>query len=223
MAIDRWTGAIQVGDGARWERGDRLPRRSGGGAEPGQQVRAEQARVPGATLRVQDLEIRPAARGPVAVAGDGRRAPLPDNVPSEPDPARPGKLQAEPARLLDRGRQAPAEPVRLQHDEQRARAPGERREPAQPIPHAPAAERRVPAVRQVHDQQVHGPCREQRTRQRQRLVQHGRREHDQPRRLHAPRDGLDGIERPGEIEPGDDRPRRLRLRGDPQRDGGLAR
>jgi hypothetical protein len=222
MVIGRWAGAIRIGDEARRGHDGRLPRRSGGSAEPGQQGRAEQARIPGAALRVQDLELRPVARRPVAIAGNRGLAALAHDVPPEPDPACPGELQPEPARLLDGRGQPPAERVRLQDDEQRPGTPRERREPPQPVPHPRARDRRVPPVRQVHDEQVHGPGGEQRGGQRERLLEIDRREHDEPFRAHAAGDGLHGIEGPRQVQPRDDRATCLRLCHRPQRDRRLA-
>ena len=115
------------------------------------------------------------------------------------------------------------EGARLQDDERGAGAPGERREPAQPVPHRPAGPCGIPTIRQVHHEQVHGPRREQCRGQRQGLLEVGRGEHHEPLRSHAARDGLHGIEGPGEIQPRDDRAACLRLRRRPQRDRGLAR
>ncbi len=111
----------------------------------------------------------------------------------------------------------------LQHDQQRARPACERGEPAQPVPHPLAGHRRIPALRQVHDQQVHGPGGQQRAREGECLLEVHRRQDHQPLRANTARDGLHGIEGTGEVQPGDDRPAGLRLRGDPQRDRRPAR
>jgi len=241
MWIGRWRGAFQV-DEERW--GDCDPRRGGGrretgrrhrhgepgqsgpghwNGEPGQEPRPAQAGVPGAALRVQDLELRTTSRWPVAVARDGGLAALPHHVPPEADPARAPQLQPQAARLLHGRGERPAQRVRLQHDEQRPRAPGQRREPAQPVPHPLPGDRGVPPVRQVQDQQVHGPGGEHRPGQRERLPEVGGRQDHEPLRADPARDGLHGVERPREVQPRDDRPACLRLRGHPQRHRGLAR
>ncbi len=188
MAIGRCRGAFRIDDCRRGSRGSARSRagaarrrgRLDGAGRIGQQVRPPEARVPAAALRVQDLEVRPPARRAVAVAGDGHGAALADHVPAQPDPAGPRQLQPQAARLLDGGRQSPAERVRLDHDEQRPRAPRQRREPAQPVPDAHPADRRIAAVGQVDDEQVHGPGREERGREREGLLEVDGREHDEP-------------------------------------------
>jgi hypothetical protein len=191
--------------------------------EPGQEPRPAQAGVPGAALRIQDLESCATARWPVAVARDGGLAALPYHVPPEADPARLPQLQPQAARLLHGRGERPVQRGRLQHHEQRPGAPGQRREPAQPVPHPFPGNRGVPTVRQVQDQQVHGPGREQRSGQRERLLEvHGRQDHE-PLQADPARDGLHGVERPREVQPRDDRPARLRLRGHPEGHRGLAR
>ena len=102
--------------------------------------------------------------GPYRLRATSTALRWPDDVPAQPDPARPPQLQAEAARLLDRGGQRPAQARGLQHDEQRPGAPCQRREPPEPVPDPLPGHRRVPAVRQVHHQQVHGPGGEQRAR-----------------------------------------------------------
>lgn len=199
------------------------PRWSRGRGEPVQQPRSTQAGIPRAALRVQDLEIRPPSRWPVAVARDGGLAALPHHVPPEADPARSPQLQPQAARLFHGRGQRPAQGVRLQHDDQRPRASRHGGEPAQSVPHPLPGDRGIPPVRQVQHQQVHGPGGEERPGQRERLLDvRGRQDHE-PFRADAARDGLHGIERPRQVQPRDDRPTGLRLRGQPQRHRGLAR
>ena len=181
-----------------------------------------EARVAHPSVRVEDLEVRPAARRPVAVAGDGDRAPAADNIPSEPDPAVGTEVQPEPARLLDRGRERPPERHGLEQHEQRPRPPGQRGEPAEPVPHPCPRDRRIPPVGQVHDQQVHGPCRQERARHRERLLEVRGHEHDEPLGAHTAAHRLDGVEGTGEVQPRDDRARGLCLRGQPQGERRLA-
>ncbi len=223
MGIGRWRGAFRTGGG--WRVGCPRARRCwwlDGMGRVRQQLLAHEAGVPGAALGVQDLEVRAPAGWPVAVARDGHRAALPDHVPAQPDPAGPLQLEPQAARLLDGRREPAPERVRLHDHEQRPGAPRERREPAQPVPHAHAADRRVPAVREVDDEEVHGPGREERSREREGLLEVDGGEHDEPFRLDPAGDGLDRVEGPGQVEPGDDRARRLGLRRQPERDGGLA-
>jgi hypothetical protein len=133
------------------------------------------------------------------------------------------ELQPEPARLLDRGRERPPERHRLEQHEQRARPPGERGESAEPVPHARPRDCRISPIGQVHDQQVHGSCRQERARHRECLLEVSGHEHDEPLRTHAAAHGLDRIEGTGEIQPGDDRARGLCLRREPQGERRLAR
>ncbi len=191
--------------------------------KPGQEPRPAQAGIPGAALRIQDLEGRATAGWPIAVTRDGDLAVLPHDVPPEADPARSPQLQPQAARLLHGRGKRPAQCVRLQHDEQRPGAPGQRRKPAQPVPHPFPGNRGVPSVRQVQDQQVNGPGREQRPGQRDRLLEILRRQDHEPLRADPARDGLHRVERTGQVQPRHDRPARLRLRGHPQCHRGLAR
>ena len=73
------------------------------------------------------------------------------------------------------------------------------------------------AAGQVDDEHVHRPTREQRPGDRQTLLGVGRGQDDEPLRLDATGHGLDRVERRREVQPGHDRPRRLRLRDEPQR------
>ncbi len=234
-------GAFPIGEerwDGRWRRGSRRPardgdpRRGGGRREPGQGHRCEeagqearpaQAGVPGPALRVQDLEGRATAGRPVAAARDGGLAALSDHVPPQADPARSPQLQPQAARLLDGRGERPPQRVRLQHDEQRPGTPGQRRQPPQPVPHPLPGNRGIPSVRQVQDQQVHGPGGEQRPGQREGLLEVCGRQDHEPLRADPARDGLHGIERTREVQPRDDRPARLCLRGHPEGDRGLAR
>jgi hypothetical protein len=221
-------GERAAGRGSRRRGEGRDTRRRGGrgegrDGEARQQPRPHEAAVPRAALRVQDLELRAATRRPVAIALDAGHAPLAHHVPAEPDPARPAEIQSQTARLLDRRRQPAAEPVRLQDQQQRPGPARQRREAVQPVPHLRPHDGRVPPVRQVQHQQVHRPRGEQRARQRERLLQVRRREHHQPLRDDPAGDGLHGIEGAREVQPGDDRPRDLCLRRDPERERRLAR
>ena len=223
MGFDQCRGAF--GAGGLW--GSRRHGEQGGSGEPGgcgrtgkpvEQVRAEQAGVTRAAFRIEDLEVGTPARRAVAIASDLHRTSLADDIPAEPDPARAVEFQAQPARLLHRGRERPSQGDGLQHQQQRPRPARERGEPAQPVPHPFAGHRRIPPLRQVQDQQVHRPRREQGAREDQRLLEIRGREDHQPFRPHAARDGLHRIEGAGEIQPGHDGAAGLRLRRHPQRE-----
>ena len=192
-------------------------------SEPVEQPCPTQAGVADAAFGVQDLDICPTTRRSISIAGHRDRAPPPDDVPAEPDPARGAELQAEAARLLDRGRQRPPELDRFEQHEQRARPPRERREPAQPVPDPRPRDGRIGAAGQVHDQQVDGPPGKKRARHRERLVERPGHQHDEPLRADATAHGLDGVEGTGEVQPRDDRARGLSLGREPQRERGLAR
>ena len=55
-----------------------------------EEVRAAETAVPLAALGVEDPELRPSPRRPVAAPGDERLGPLADDVAAEPDPGPPG-------------------------------------------------------------------------------------------------------------------------------------
>ena len=188
MGIGRCVGAFPIGEGrAPGRRGERSrsrggePRRRGRGGQPVQQPRPDEAAVPRPALRVQDLELRAAAGRSVAVARDVGGAPL-----ARPRPARGGSSPTGAARagapLASSTAAASPRPsaARLQHHEQRPGPARQRRQPPQPVPHPLPGHRRVPPVRQVQHQQVHGPGGEQRARQRERLLEIRRRQDDQP-------------------------------------------
>ena len=81
---------------------------------------------------------------------------------------------------------------------------------------------RQSAAGQVEDEQVDRAAGQQRARDREALVQAGRRDDDEPLEPHAAGDRLDRVEAAREIQPGHDRALRLGLRDDPQRQGGPA-
>jgi hypothetical protein len=75
------------------------------------------------------------------------------------------------------------------------------------------------ALREVDHQQVHRPTREQRAGDGDALVDVDRGHDDEPLRPDAPGDGLDRVERPGEVQPGDDPAGPLGLGGEAQGEG----
>jgi hypothetical protein len=192
---------------------------------------------------VQDPQRRPPPWRAGAIARDDHLRSLADDVPPEPDPRSTGELEANPGRLADGGR----EPMlgsraadslgraglrrRLEDDERDPGSPGERRNPCKSIAEsrsragrgvrgAGSATRRSPSAAtagQVDDQQVHRPPREQRAGDGETLLGIGGRQDDEPLRLHAAGHGLHGIQRRREVQPGHDRARGLRLRGQPER------
>ena len=188
---------------------------------------AAKAGVALAAIRVEDPEGRATTRWAGPAAGDHHLRSLADHVPAEPDPRPAGQLEPDAGRLADRtGESARAGGVRrLEHDEADPGPPGQRRQPAESIGEGTPEDRvrALPvALRQVDDQQVDGSTGEQRAGDRQALVGFGRRQDDEPLRLDPPGDDLDGVERGGEVQPGDDRAGSLSRRGESQRERGPA-
>ncbi len=183
----------------------------------------EEARVAGAALRVEDPELGGASRRAEPVAGDGHLGPLADHIAPQPDPVASRELQAEAGGLGDGGAQPLPDVHGLQDDEQRPGAPREGREPSQPVADLHACDGGVTRLGQVDQQQIDGPCREQRRRERERLLEIRGREDDEPFGADAAGHGLHRVERAGEVQPRDDEPGGLGLRGESQREGRLAR
>ncbi len=189
------------------------------------------------TVGVEDPQRRPPPWRAGAIARDDHLRSLADDVSAEPDPRSPLELEADAGGLAHGGR----EPMRgsrartglrrwLEDHERDPGSPGECREPSQSIAESRSRGRRGPrgagsvnrrspraaTARQVDDQQVHRPAREQRTGDGETFLGIAGRQDDEPLRLDAPRHRLDRIERRREVQPGHDRARRLRLRDEPQ-------
>jgi hypothetical protein len=182
------------------------------------------------SLRVEDPERRPPPRRAIPVAGDQRLRALPDDIAPEADPRASGELEAEPGRLGDGGRQASG-PVagdapaawRFEHDQQRLRAPGERRQPSQPIGDAGRTVRGgQPAAGQVQDEQIDRAPDQQRPTDGEALVEGGRGDDDEPLEPDAAGHGLDRVEAARQVEPRHDRALDLGFRGEPQDERGPA-
>jgi hypothetical protein len=174
-----------------------------------------------ATLRVEDSQGRPPPRRAVAIAGDHRLRALPDDVAAQPDPRPPGELEPETGRLGDGGRQAPSGTTglswRFEHDEERLRAPGERREPGQPVGDAGRTIRGgQPAAGQVEDQEIDRASGQKHAPDSEALVQRLRGDDDEPLEADPAGDGLDRVEAAREIQPGHDRALCLGLGREPQ-------
>jgi hypothetical protein len=120
---------------------------------------------------------------------------------------------------------------RLEHHERDPGPPGERREPSESIAESRSRDvgggirrslgagggfRASPVTRQIDDEQVHRPPREQRAGDGQALLGIGGGQDDEPLRLDAAGHRLHGIQRRREIQPGHDRARGLGLRDEPQ-------
>ncbi len=170
----------------------------------------------------------------MAPRDDDLRA-LANDVAAQPDPRSTSELQPEPDGFTDRPGHVLRQAGWLQHDQQAAGSPGQRRQPMQSIREArwPATlltDRNGPWTRvlrperrgQIDEQQVHRPTLEQRPGDAQPLVQGLRRQDDEPLQPNAARDGLHRIERAREIQIRDDRAASLCLRSEPERERGLA-
>ena len=192
-----------------------------------------EAGVARASVRVEDPEGGPPAWRTGAIARDEHLRPLADDVAPEPDPRSAAELQSNAGRLTDCGREAVRQACRLEHEQGDAGPSGERRQPAESVlePGGLAGTpgggrggsgRRAarPPVRQVDHEQVHRPTGQQRAGDRQPFIRIGRGHHDEPRRVDAPRDRLDRVERRRQVQPRDDPARRLRLCREPQRERG---
>ena len=175
--------------------------------------------VPLATLGVEDPELCSSPRRPVAAAGDERLGPLADDVAAEPDPGPPGQLQAEPGRFGDGGRQARRQARRLEGDEKRLGPASQACKATQPLGDLRRGRARVGPRRQVEHEDVDRAAGEEHPGNRQALVERLRGQDDEPVQADTAGGGLDRIERPGEVEPGDDRTVGLGLGDEPQGEG----
>ena len=194
-----------------------------GGLIGGEELLPAEAAVTLTALRVEDPERRPTPRWAVAIAGDQRLGPLAHDVATEPDPRPSRELQAEPGRSGHGAGQVAGQPGRLEDDEERLRAPGERGQPVEPIGQPGRAIRgREAAGGQVQHEQVHRPPGQERAADGQPFVERLGADDHQPLEPDAAGDRFDRVEAPGEIDPGHDRPARLGLGGEPVDERGPA-
>jgi len=181
-----------------------------------------QTAVPVATLGVEDPELRPSPRRPVAAPSDERLGSLAHDVPSEPDPAASLELQAKTGRLGHGGRETGREARRLEGHEERLGSAGEAGQPAQPLGDLGRGRPRGRTRREVDHEDVDRTTGQEHPGNGQALVERlGGQDHE-PVQADAASDGLDRVERPSEIQPGNDRTVRLGLGDEPQREGGGA-
>ena len=197
--------------------------RSGVSRVVAEEIRVAETAVPIATLGVEDPELRASARWPVPAAGHERLGPLPDDVPAETDPGPPLELETQPRGLGDRGHEVRRQPRRFEGDE-------ERLGPASQSGQAPEAlgdlgRRRAGgrSRRQVDHEDVDRAAGEEHPGDRQALVERVRCQDDEPVEPDAAGGGLDRIERPGDVHPGDDRAIRLGLGDEPEGERRCAR
>ena len=162
---------------------------------------------------IENPEGGPAAGRSGPVAGHEDLGRLADDVPTEADPGPSGELEADPRPLPDRGGHRRREPRRLQDEEADPGPAGQGSEAAEAIGEPG---RSLWPGRQVQDEEVHRPARQERARDREPFLRPRRGEDDEPLRADATGHRLDRVEGGREVQPGDDRPARLGLRGDPQ-------
>lgn len=154
-----------------------------------------ETRIPLAALGVEDPQDRPTPRWAVAVVGDERLGPLPDDIPAETDPRPPSQLEPDAGRLVDRGREAAGRPGRIEDQEQRLRSPGKGGESMEAIGDLRRlVGLRQAAARQVDDEQVDRTAGQQAAGDAQTLVQAGRGDDHEPVEPDAAGDGLDRVE-----------------------------
>lgn len=180
-------------------------------------------------VRVEDPQLRPSARWTRAVPGHDHLRPLADDITAEPDPVPPGQLQADPRRLLEHIPEALRKPGGFDDDEQGLRMTGERRQATQtfghPGPRAPGTPPSLESVRpargrKIQDEGIDDASLEQRADHGQPLVERGGRQQHEPLEPDTPGDRLDRVEAPREIDIARDPSGGLRLREQPQREGG---
>ena len=139
-----------------------------------------------------------------------------DDVPPEADPRAAGELETEPGRFGDRGRETGGQPGRLDRDEERLRPAGEPRETADPLGDLclGRADRRTRW--KIDDEDVDRAAGEEDPGDRQALVERVGGQDDEPVETNPACGGLDRIERPGEVQPSDDRAVDLGFGDEPQ-------
>jgi hypothetical protein len=173
-----------------------------GGRSLAQQRVPAEASIALAAVRVEDPQIRPPARRPETVPGDGHLHPLADDVTAEPDPGPPGDLQAEAGHFGEGAGHATRQPRRFEDDEQDAGPPGDRRQPPEPVgdtgragfvtgPWLDFGDSRRGG--EVDDEKIDGPTLDERAGHRQALVERLGGQDDEPLEPDAAGDGLDRI------------------------------
>ncbi len=161
------------------------------------------------------------------VAPDDDLGPLAHDITPEADPRSPGELEAESRRRGQRIGLASPAPARsgagrrrLEDDQEHAGPPRQRGHPGELVGESG---RSSGPGGQVDDEQVDRSGLEERAGHRETLVKVGRREDDEPLEAYSARDRLDRVETPLEVEPGDDRARRLGLGDETEGEGRPAR
>jgi hypothetical protein len=120
-----------------------------------------EAAVPLSSLRVEDPELRLPPRWAEPVAGDGHRRSLADDIAPEPDPRSMGELEAEAGRFGDGRHETGGQAGWFEGDEKRFRAASKRGEAAKTVRDAVRRGAGVGTGRQVDDEKIDRPTREQ--------------------------------------------------------------
>jgi hypothetical protein len=176
--------------------------------------------IPLAALGIQDPQGRSTTRWAVAVVRHERLGALADDVPTQPDPRPSRQLEPDAGGLVDRGRQPPAEPGRIQDQQQGLRATGQGSHPVESIGDLRRRVRlRQATTGQVQYEQIHGSARDQTAGDAQALIEIGRGDDHEPLETDTTADRLDRVEAARQVEPGDDGTLRLGLGGDAQGEG----
>ena len=206
-----------MGRGPLGGEGDDL---GGPGQVVAEEIRVAETAIPLATLGVEDPELRPSPRRPIAAAGYERLGPLADDVPPEPDPRSPRQFQPQPGRFGDRGREPGGQPGWLEGDEEGFRPSSEPGQPTQPLGDLGRGRAGVRARREIDHEDVDRATGEEHPGDRQALIEGVGGQDDEPVEPDTAGGGLDRVERPGEVQPGDDRAVRLGLGHEPEGKGG---
>ena len=171
---------------------------------------------------VENPELRPSPRRPEPVAGDRHLGLLADHIAPEADPGASCQLEAEAGRFGDGRGETAGQTGRLERHEQRLCPACQGDEAAKPVGGLRMGRAGIRMRRQIEDEEIDRPSRQERARDRQPFVERRRSEDDEPVQANAAGDGFDRIERPGHVEPGDDRALRLGLCREPERERGLS-
>jgi hypothetical protein len=186
-------------------------------------LRVPEAAVALTTLGVEDPELGPSPRRPIAApCDDGFRA-LTDDVAPQAQPGASGELEPESRRLGNRGRETRRQAGRLEDDEEGLGPAGEAGETTQPLGDLRPGRPGDRTSRKIDHEDVHGAAGEEHPGDRESLVEGFGSQDDEPVQPDAARRGLDRVERPGKIQPGDDRAVRLGLGDEPEGEGGGTR
>ena len=169
-----------------------------------EQLRVAETAVPVATLGVEDPELGASPGWPVSAPGNECLGSLANDVTTEPDPAPPTELQPESRRLGDGGGEPGSQSRRLESDEEGLCPSSQRREPTESRGDLRGRRPRVRTWREIDHENVDGAAGEEHPGDREPLVERFGSQDDEPVEANAPSSRLDGIQRPREIQPGDD-------------------